>query len=376
MLTILSMTFILWAAFILSVRWLPRLPGLPLVFAALAAIAALNAAYYLHLWDASIWYYRYRTATFSDFVPALSGFYVGCCLWRRTGWSWLVWRTVVTCIAVLVPWAKPLLDPLEYPAIDNVVVDGAISQQSSSTCGPCALAFTLAQFGVLVSEGTLAREAFTSGSGTELWYLARCAERRGFTVSYRIDQRILGKDSIIGISLAGTGHFISVIAVDGERVSIHDSMKGRRVLTAMQRRDSFGYQGMYLKIGRPPVGRLPMRLGRPDRTADPSCRASISGELDDVDPMLVGDLAVVIEEMLVGAEGRALDELAEAGQVHRLRERLVTRAPAGAVDLRRRLPRGGIGAGEEQRQQVRGYGRRILQGTLLVDAREHGGAAV
>jgi ABC-type bacteriocin/lantibiotic exporter with double-glycine peptidase domain len=174
---------------------------------------------------------------------------------RTSGMAWLIAKTIAVCMSLVVmalPWAKPLINPLAEFATQNVVTNGVIHQTSPSTCGPCAMAFTLSLLGCTASEGVLADESFTSGSGTELWFLARCAERRGFRVTYSASTSVLSADSIIGIRLGDTGHSVSVYGVSDDYVAIHDSMQGRTMIPRTTLLTTYRYSGLSLHVAARP----------------------------------------------------------------------------------------------------------------------------
>lgn len=71
------------------------------------------------------------------------------------------------------------------------------------------------EFGVAANEKQLAGECLTSRGGTEIWYIARAFERRGFSANVRIQSpNDLSPPipAIAGVVLpGGAGHFIAIL---------------------------------------------------------------------------------------------------------------------------------------------------------------------
>ncbi len=83
-------------------------------------------------------------------------------------------------------------------------------QTSSITCGPCAAASILFDYGETVTEKRLAQQAFTSRSGTLNWYLARAIRSYGYRVTFAAPSTLadVQAPAIIGVKLGHVGHFL------------------------------------------------------------------------------------------------------------------------------------------------------------------------
>ena len=228
-----------------------RARALTVVAVVLALAATANVAYYAHRFDDLSGYFRYRTWWWADFVPALSGFLVGCCLrlGHRTARLAATAAAALLALAAIVgPWAKPLFVPLDPLDPAGRWEDGVCRQTTYSTCGPCALTNLLHLHGIATSERELAAEAMTSGTSTELWYLARCAERRGFATSFVAGDQALRPDAIVGKGSVGAGHFIAITRGADGTLAIADSVAGASRATPAQARHLFGTPGMSLLV--------------------------------------------------------------------------------------------------------------------------------
>jgi hypothetical protein len=230
-------------------------------FAAMPAL--LFAAYYLHVLDRSAWFYQFRSLSGSELTAAgiglLGGVLVGLIrhslyLKSRPIQGVLSAAVLVSLVLVLAaPYAKPLIVPLSTP-LNGEWREGVCIQSSPSTCGPASVATLLRQLGQAATEEQLAREAFSCGSGTENWYLARTIRNRGLRATYVIgspEPAELPYPSMAGSDLytkGGSGHFITVLAREGDRYVIGDPLTGRKALTREEIRKRYYLTGFFLVV--------------------------------------------------------------------------------------------------------------------------------
>lgn len=112
--------------------------------------------------------------------------------------------------------------------------------------------------GLQAAEAELAREAYTSLSGTEAWYLARAMRRRGAAVRFVAqpsDSRALPHPSIAGVRLGGPpgfGHFVAVIERTPKGYALGDPLFGRIVLPDQRLWAEYEFTGFFLKLELPP----------------------------------------------------------------------------------------------------------------------------
>ena len=222
------------------------------IYFILFILALANVSYYAHLFDNSSLYFEYRTQFWADLTPSLSGFLVGSSIkipniiYRISFGALLIFLAI---FGIFGPWAKPILFPMNYDSLQNRW-RGDICMQSTGTCGPCSLANILYANGIESSENELAREAYTTSSGTESWYLARCARRRGFQTRFIHDINHLEKNSIIGISLGKAGHFVSILDIKDNVIYVADSITGIQKVNKDKFHDLFKFKGMSLVLSK------------------------------------------------------------------------------------------------------------------------------
>ena len=220
----------------------------------LAAPGLLFVLYYTHLFDNAGWFYSFRVLRFTEFLPAGIGLLAGLL------YSWfepeslgekLVLPTALM-VLVLIPFVKPLLDPIELNRLRDRC-DGEVCMQSTfSTCGPSSAATLLKAFGQAASERQLASECLTSRGGTEIWYIARALERRGFRTRVVIqlpDELSPPSPAIAGVVLpGGAGHFIAIMDETSDEVTIGDPMKGKLLVKRAALRNIYRFTGFFLVI--------------------------------------------------------------------------------------------------------------------------------
>ena len=220
----------------------------------LAAPGLLFVFYYTHLFDNAAWFYSFRILRFTEFLPAGLGLLAGVLYawWEpETLGERLVVPTVLT-VLVLIPFLKPLLDPLELDRLRDHCEGEVCMQSTFSTCGPSSAATLLKAFGLAASEKQLARECLTSRGGTEIWYIARAFERRGFRPQVLIqpaESLALPSPAIAGVVLpGGAGHFIAIMSETSEDVTIGDPMKGKLMVRRSDLKNYYHFTGFFLVI--------------------------------------------------------------------------------------------------------------------------------
>jgi hypothetical protein len=228
-------------------------------FFLLAVPALCYDLYYLRVWEEPMWLYRIRSWPASELLAAPAGLFAGWAQGRLQG----RWRVSVLSASVLmllgltVPYVKQLAAPVE---LSEKWRDGVCLQSSPSTCGPASAATLLTALGVPTLEAEIARDAFTTWSGTENWYLRRAIERRGIKCDYAwITPPVtrLPHPSIAGLKLGGdAGHFVAVLDEDAEGYVIADPLYGRsKVTKAALAKGGTSFSGFFLVLSKPEEAR-------------------------------------------------------------------------------------------------------------------------
>jgi len=226
----------------------------------LAIPAVLLATYYLHWLDAAPWFYAFRTLPYSELSAAGAGVLAGmlpALLGRSRGFLAVSWVGMLALLLVglCIPYAKMLLMPLHAGELREQWEDGVCLQSTVSTCGPASAATLLRALGCRISEAELAHESFSTGTGTEIWYLARALQRHGFTARYVFTPA--SPDHLPCPAIAGTrvgqgpgaGHFIALLAETPSGYLVGDPLSGKREIKKV---DYAPYQftGFFLVVNR------------------------------------------------------------------------------------------------------------------------------
>jgi Peptidase C39 family len=234
---------------------------LAIVLALCCVPAVVYAGYYLHLVDEPILLYQLRSWPGSELLAGLIGFPTGW-LGHRLGRHPLRavrLSTIALAIApalLLIPYVKVVLSPLDHSYLIERWDNGICLQSTSSTCGPSSAATLLRSFGLPGDEATLAYDANTSASGTEIWFLARAWRARGLTVSFiktPPNPETIPFPSIAGTRLGqgGAGHFIAILGREGERYVIGDPLVGRQLVNVSELHGKRYFTGFFLLVGPP-----------------------------------------------------------------------------------------------------------------------------
>ena len=189
------------------------------------------ALYYLHWLPEPPLLYQLRSLPFSEGFLAAFGIAAG--VWRSLLPKLLKPLPTAGAVFLLViPFLKPVFRPIDPSRLSERWEGDACIQSSMVTCGPASAASILRYLGDgEVRENHLAKEAWTSLSGTEAWHLARAVERRGFTVKFLAPEGLPEpKDlpGILGTGGAGAGHFIAVLELTPEEIVFVDPLSGKK----------------------------------------------------------------------------------------------------------------------------------------------------
>jgi hypothetical protein len=206
----------------------------PRIIASVASLllclpAAWFALYYLHWLPEPPLLYQLRSLPFSEGFLAALGIAAG--FWRSVLPRVLkAFPTAAGIFLLTIPFLKPVFRPLDLATLHEQWKGDACIQSSYVTCGPASAASILRHLGDKgVSERDLAREAWTSASGTEAWHLAKALRRRGYQVSFLAPDGLPeAKDlpGILGTGMDGAGHFIAVLEITADEIVYVDPLHG------------------------------------------------------------------------------------------------------------------------------------------------------
>lgn len=227
--------------------------GLAVVAFILGLPGFLMAAYYLHWFDDAKWFYIFRSFPFSELTAAGAGLFAGVLSERLKGsglFSTLVFIALL-CIGIVIPYLKPMLDPLPTDQLRDRWNDEVCLQSTPSSCGAASAATVFKSLGLNIQEGELAAECLTSSSGTENWYIARAFRKRGFAVNYRIEKQFpsdLKLPAIAGVRVGNYGHFIAILERPNGVYITGDPLKGRQEIPVEHISNAFDFTGFFMEI--------------------------------------------------------------------------------------------------------------------------------
>ena len=231
-----------------------------LVGLVIAVPGILFAVYYLKILEGDIWFYRFRTVPFTELTAGGAGLLAGMLFERvrsdrrlhRFVGPWFV--VIFLILGLSAPYLKPVLMPPQWSQFKNRWADGICLQTSESSCGPACAATLLLGGGKPLTEEQIARESFTSRTGTEIWYLARTLRRHGAKADFVFqpdNNRPWPVPSIAGVRLSSfgnSGHFIVILAQTGNDYVIGDPLRGRIVESQAELAKSYRFTGFFLAL--------------------------------------------------------------------------------------------------------------------------------
>jgi hypothetical protein len=223
-----------------------------LASAAMAIPALLFAAYYLHVLPEWEWFYTLRSWPGSELLAIFLGCAGGALAALLPRWLAVVPLFAAVALAV-VPYVKPILGPLPDSIFSDNWRGDACLQSTASTCGPASVCTILRRLNVEVSERTAAHAAFSYTGGTEAWYLARYVRSHGFAARFRFGATFspsFGLPAVVGVRLGGVGHFIAVLAVQGDEVTYADPLRGEEHTSLVQFQKRYVFTGFHMVVSK------------------------------------------------------------------------------------------------------------------------------
>ena len=211
--------------------------------------------YYTHLWAEPMWLYRIRAIPGSECLAAPLGLFVG---WvrARLPQRWTFSRLTTCGLMILflaVPYGKGYFPMTPAPKdMKPHWRDDVCLQTLPSSCGAAAGATVLKALGIAASEADLARDAHTTVTGTENWYLKRALESHGVNCRYEKFQPPVPRlpfPSIAGVHLGPiSGHFIAILAETETGYIIGEPTSGRKIIRKDLVRSGYEFTGFFLVL--------------------------------------------------------------------------------------------------------------------------------
>ena len=229
----------------LAVRW--SVFG---IFTVLSIPAVLFTLYYFHLLPERAWFYTLRSWNGSEFLAVFLGA-AGGALAALVSRRLLIVPLLGSIGVAVVPYLKPLIDPLDARSFAERWDGDSCLQSTASTCGPASTASILRSLGVHSSEREIARAAHTSGSGTEAWYLARYVRSRGLAARFDFRKSFstsVGFPAMVGVRVCGFGHFIAVLDVTDDHVTYVDPLSGKTRLPLAEFLQQYAFTGFHMAV--------------------------------------------------------------------------------------------------------------------------------
>jgi hypothetical protein len=254
--TLVGSAALFWLGLALQKKFHARRGG-PFLWASAVVLACpglLFVLYYAHMFDDAAWFYNLRAVPYTELLACGLGLAAGVLQswWEPETFGEKMVAPGLIFLLVLVPFVKPLLDPLDISKLKDRYAGEVCLQSTFSTCGPASAATLLRSFGKIASEKELAHDSFTSRGGTEIWYLARALGKRGVRTSVVIRpgaSAAIPSPAIAGVVLPGNaGHFIAILNTDRQRITIADPLKGKLVVASADLAHYYRFTGLFLVL--------------------------------------------------------------------------------------------------------------------------------
>ncbi len=218
----------------------------------LALPGALFGLYYRHVLPEWEGFYTLRSWPGSELLMVFVGA-AGGALAAMLSRVLAVFPFLLAAALGAAPLVKSFVDPLAQGDIKNRWEGEVCLQSTGSTCGPASVCTMLKHFGITVTEGDVARAAYTTMSGTEAWYLARFVRRQGLMPRFCFRDTFspeAGLPAMVGVHQGSTGHFIVVLEQTGSQLTIADPMRGEEHLSMAEFQHRYQFTGFHMVISR------------------------------------------------------------------------------------------------------------------------------
>jgi len=215
------------------------------IFGVLSIPAILFVVYYLHVLPEWGWFYTLRSWRGSEGLSI----FLGCAGGALA--ALLVFPLFASVAFAFAPYVKPLVSPLEDSDLKDWWEGEVCRQSTASTCGPASVCTVLKRLGAQPSETAAARAAYSTMSGTEAWYLARYVRSLGYVPRFYFTKTFdpsAGLPAVVGVLTGGNGHFIAVLDVTGDQVTIADPMRGEEHLPFQVFQKQYQFTGFHMVI--------------------------------------------------------------------------------------------------------------------------------
>jgi hypothetical protein len=231
--------------------WQVRLVALGIA-SLLSIPSVLFAVYYLHVLPEKAWFYTLRSWTGSEFLVVFAGVAAGAAATFLPRLLLGIPLFGLIGLGVL-PYLKPLLGPLPDSAFTESWKGDVCLQSTPSTCGPATVCTILKRLGGTASEREAARAAHSYAGGTEAWYLSRYVRDKGFSARFVFGKPFstaAGLPAMVGTQIGGVGHFVAILAADGDMLTIADPLSGEEQMTIAQFQRRYQFTGFAMVVER------------------------------------------------------------------------------------------------------------------------------
>lgn len=211
--------------------------------------------YYLHWLPEPPLLYELRALRFGEFFLALFGAAAG--VWRSCLPQPLKpFPTAAGIFLLAIPFLKPVFGAHDLSTLSDRWQGDTCLQSSPVTCGPACAASLLRHFGDRqATERELARDAWTSNSGTEAWHLARALRRRGCATRFIAPDGLpdpVHLPGILGTGRARAGHFIVLLSITPDEIDFMDPLRGRARMSRADFLRWIEFQPLFLSVRKTP----------------------------------------------------------------------------------------------------------------------------
>lgn len=97
----------------------------------------------------------------------------------------------------------------------------------------------------------MAQAAHSYNGGTEAWYLARYIRTKGLHPQFDFRDSFspsVGFPALVGVKFGGAGHFIAVLDLQDDQVTLADPLRGEEHLSLSEFQQRYVFTGFHMLI--------------------------------------------------------------------------------------------------------------------------------
>jgi len=202
-----------------------------------------------------IWFVEFRSISGIELLTSFWGLFIGFVTVKSDTKKvrWKMFNKYFYIIAVLLmvpPYIHCIGIPINYENLKSQFHEDVCLQSEEFTCAPASLATVFKYFDKEKTEAQIAKDIYTSRSGTSVYEIIRYIKKNEMKVEcfYEKDLSNISVPSILDVNVYNIGHVIVYLGSEDGRYIIGDPLEGRIVLSKEEFYNRYEFNGFVMSI--------------------------------------------------------------------------------------------------------------------------------